>query len=134
MFRLGVELLLHGEVGVSVAVEVAGRQGPAEFVPVLGQRGRDVGAGREAGRPAPDDGEDTERVGGADPLGVHADHEVGVPVAVEVARGEPVTEVVTGLRSAGDARGGLADDLVLGLVEAALGAVDDRDVTGPFPA
>nr|WP_252883977.1 hypothetical protein [Streptomyces sp. HB202] len=119
-----------GQVGASVSVEVAGGQGPAQLVPVLRQRRGDVDGRGEALRATPDDGDGAEGVGLADPLGVHADDQIGVAVAVEVTGGETVAEVVPVLRRARDPRGGLADDGALGRVEAVLGAVHDGHVAG----
>src|SRR2546421_7723107 len=110
----------EAHVATPVAVEVARRQDRADAVGRLGsvEDGRAVLAPElVSGRrePAGAAVEDVDRAGivdAADPLDGHAHGHVVASVAVEVARGQGIAEVVAPLGGAEDAGAVLAPELV----------------------
>src|SRR5204862_90427 len=128
----------HGQIVAGVAVEVARGQGKAELVRRRGRPG-DAGAvlvpelvpGRR--QPAGAAVEDVDRPGVVDApeaLERHADRQVVAAVAVEVARGHGIAEVVPALGGAQNPGAVLAPELVSRRREPPGGAIENVDRAG----
>jgi hypothetical protein len=126
------------EVVAAVAVEVAGSERTAEAVLSLGRAADALPALRPASlaagdEPAPGTVEDLHDAGVLKPgaaLSRDAHSEVGVAVAVEVARDQRRAEAIVALRDVDDTRAGLGELLVVAGAQPAPRAVEHVDGAG----